>query len=722
MASSTATTETTMTGINIDDQVYDPLNISTIDVSFTKENGGIKPPCSHEELSPPVDGEDRSKPIVQPIQAKHQMLPFVCIQAPSKLLMSQGSATKAKTIPQIQLSSFSSKTSLAQNITLPTSINQNVILTKPQPLLLQKSSVPFVPVSVAPTTLSKNSVTYLLKPLSKHHEQNLLSTSFASISSLNKVKTDISSSNHKFMLTPMPKVTTNRLPVTATTNSVQPKIALMPIHESKKMFNFKISDGQLQSDNNGSIKILCGENVKLPDDVNTPKDEVVNVEIKEDKANCADASDTSDKQKTPKMVTDVPSKFPKHGVSILKRSFNLLEHKVDKQKTILSSSITVSNSIPTVSDSTVKEVKMEKDVKVQRPERRRKSQFFCRMDYDDIKNNFMDDYEPSKVKIPKLEQIVVQEAAPENIPLSADHDQHKTSKEKNVSDINMNDKYDISKMLTWDNGIGTLPGSELQFRVNEFGMLEYVTKDEMKKDKRTEKMKETKNNAVDEVQCINCGCFGMLSDFINPKYCSGDCMSTNEKHLREKEMKIKKKKRKGYLKKSYSLTERIEKESTPSDGETSNETSQDKYIYPWACSKKGFSWSKYLDHLKVKAAPLKLFKDPFPYTKNGFRTGMKLEGIDPQHPSYFCVLTVVEVIGYRIRLHFDGYSENYDFWVNADSMDIFPAGWCEKHSHILQPPPGHTMKDFNWNIYMKQTKTTAAPKHLFSNRSGNVSA
>lgn len=91
------------------------------------------------------------------------------------------------------------------------------------------------------------------------------------------------------------------------------------------------------------------------------------------------------------------------------------------------------------------------------------------------------------------------------------------------------------------------------------------------------------------------------------------------------------------------------------DEETSNETtSQDRPAYPWACKKKGFSWSKYLMHMNAKAAPVKLFKDPFPYTRNSFKSGLKLEGVDPQHPSYFCVMTVVEVIGYRVRLHFDG--------------------------------------------------------------------
>ena len=82
-----------------------------------------------------------------------------------------------------------------------------------------------------------------------------------------------------------------------------------------------------------------------------------------------------------------------------------------------------------------------------------------------------------------------------------------------------------------------------------------------------------------------------------------------------------------------------------------------------------------------------LFK-AFPSTKNGFKIGMKLEGIDPVHPSLYCVLSVAEVKGHRLRLHFDGYSECYDFWTNADSPFIFPVGWVEKNGRELQPPLG----------------------------------
>ncbi|XP_053309861.1 lethal(3)malignant brain tumor-like protein 1 [Spea bombifrons] len=128
-----------------------------------------------------------------------------------------------------------------------------------------------------------------------------------------------------------------------------------------------------------------------------------------------------------------------------------------------------------------------------------------------------------------------------------------------------------------------------------------------------------------------------------------------------------------------------------------------------------WSWSSYLEEQQCIAAPLNLFREWQLGTqhKNGFKVGMKLEGIDPQHPSMYFILTVAEVCGFRIRLHFDGYSDCHDFWVNADSPDIHPAGWCEKTGHKLQPPKGYKDEDFSWTNYLRLTKAPVAPKHLF---------
>ncbi|RZF37777.1 hypothetical protein LSTR_LSTR007139 [Laodelphax striatellus] len=158
---------------------------------------------------------------------------------------------------------------------------------------------------------------------------------------------------------------------------------------------------------------------------------------------------------------------------------------------------------------------------------------------------------------------------------------------------------------------------------------------------------------------------------------------------------------------------------SPELSEVGDDLSQTDKKVPWLSKSGEFLWNVYLNYHKAKAAHTKLFKDPFPYQKNGFKVGMKLEGIDPEHQSYICVLTVAEVKGFRIRLHFDGYPENHDFWTNADSPDIFQPGWCEKNSHQLQQPRGYTSHNFNWTFYLKQCKAQAAPKSLFASRHAN---
>ncbi|UYV62197.1 L3MBTL4 [Cordylochernes scorpioides] len=77
-----------------------------------------------------------------------------------------------------------------------------------------------------------------------------------------------------------------------------------------------------------------------------------------------------------------------------------------------------------------------------------------------------------------------------------------------------------------------------------------------------------------------------------------------------------------------------------------------------------------------------------PKCANGFKPGMGLEGLDPRHPSMFCVLSVTDVVGFRIRVGFEGFKPCYDFWVDANSPDIFPPGWCDRNRHVLHPPKG----------------------------------
>jgi hypothetical protein len=55
---------------------------------------------------------------------------------------------------------------------------------------------------------------------------------------------------------------------------------------------------------------------------------------------------------------------------------------------------------------------------------------------------------------------------------------------------------------------------------------------------------------------------------------------------------------------------------------------------------------------------------------------MLLEALDPLNQSLFCVVSVARTIGCRLELHFEGYPDDtHNFFVNSDSIDIFPPGW-----------------------------------------------
>lgn len=77
-----------------------------------------------------------------------------------------------------------------------------------------------------------------------------------------------------------------------------------------------------------------------------------------------------------------------------------------------------------------------------------------------------------------------------------------------------------------------------------------------------------------------------------------------------------------------------------------------------------------------------------------------------------CVLFLSH-LGYRLKLHFDGYSDDYDYWVNADCPDIFHIKWCAANDRPLQPPFNYG-KPFNWSTYLKECKAAPAPKSNFA--------
>ena len=70
----------------------------------------------------------------------------------------------------------------------------------------------------------------------------------------------------------------------------------------------------------------------------------------------------------------------------------------------------------------------------------------------------------------------------------------------------------------------------------------------------------------------------------------------------------------------------------------------------------------------------------------GFKVNQKLEAVDKRNPSMVRAATVAEVNEYRLRIHFDGWDDIYDDWFEADSLDLYPVGWCEKTGHPFETP------------------------------------
>ncbi|MBN3326499.1 LMBL3 protein, partial [Atractosteus spatula] len=317
------------------------------------------------------------------------------------------------------------------------------------------------------------------------------------------------------------------------------------------------------------------------------------------------------------------------------------------------------------------------------------------------------------------------------------------------------------------------PGHRLFFRVNEFGVLEVINDEteveSVKKAHATttwavptaqegKTFSESRTNIKEErpvtrgnLRCAHCHQIGSPQDsHPDGKFCSEKCLqqAQENEHRPKKDTKPNAELHSTNRKRKIQLPGNLKAENTE-DGDDPREEEDDsedradrkvvrgpqrsrrkrrgdaallKQAVPYGGKKKSWSWASYLEQEKAIAAPSKLFKEhqSFPHSKNGFKVGMKLEGVDPEHPSVYCVLTVAEVSGYRIRLHFDKYSDCYDFWINANSSDIHPVGWCEKTGHKLYPPKGMKEEEFSWQAYIKLCKAQAAPKALFENQNTTV--
>lgn len=102
-----------------------------------------------------------------------------------------------------------------------------------------------------------------------------------------------------------------------------------------------------------------------------------------------------------------------------------------------------------------------------------------------------------------------------------------------------------------------------------------------------------------------------------------------------------------------------------------------------------FSWSEYIkEHHSSLIATREMFaaRDPI-----DFKPKMKLEVVDPRNPTLIRPATVVARKGHRVKIHLDQWPIDYCFWLEDDSPDLHPIGWCDATRHKLEPPPGYRL-------------------------------
>ncbi|KAG8036734.1 hypothetical protein G9C98_004056 [Cotesia typhae] len=151
-------------------------------------------------------------------------------------------------------------------------------------------------------------------------------------------------------------------------------------------------------------------------------------------------------------------------------------------------------------------------------------------------------------------------------------------------------------------------------------------------------------------------------------------------------------------------------------------------------------WKELIESgLQNQPTSLNLFNNTPSPPRHKFTIGMKLEAVWPATRTKISPATVVKVFDdLYFLVELDTFSPNkksncydpmysYDektTWLcTANHPYIFPVGWSKEHDLKLTAPKGwglHNPSEFNWDVYLADTNTTAAPKELFYSRESAI--
>uniref|UniRef100_A0A7S4P728 Uncharacterized protein n=1 Tax=Paramoeba aestuarina TaxID=180227 RepID=A0A7S4P728_9EUKA len=101
--------------------------------------------------------------------------------------------------------------------------------------------------------------------------------------------------------------------------------------------------------------------------------------------------------------------------------------------------------------------------------------------------------------------------------------------------------------------------------------------------------------------------------------------------------------------------------------------------------------------------------------------GMMLEAIDIKTTGYLCVASIKDFDHEgNVRIHFDGWTERYDYWCPRNHVNLAPPGEGTKKDIYLHPPSSRDGAEwngpgeFNWEEYLKQKGRIPVSPGFFS--------
>ena len=77
---------------------------------------------------------------------------------------------------------------------------------------------------------------------------------------------------------------------------------------------------------------------------------------------------------------------------------------------------------------------------------------------------------------------------------------------------------------------------------------------------------------------------------------------------------------------------------------------------------------------------------------------MSVEAKDQHNPSMTCAATIQRINHQgKLLIHFDGWTQHFDYWCEPSTTDIHPPMWCDKNNKKVEPPNGMLIHELLYN-------------------------